>query len=166
MKLELYNLIITDKDGGFDKGSLVLFKSKEDLTKYEISSIYVGEGFKVVVYSDINYTGSEKLFPAGRHDYVGIDWDSKIMSIKLLKKDDPYTSPEEKTLVLEKELEKQKFKEQMTPILYGLIGGGILILLFFLYLKNQMNRRISVQQISTPLVGGFKKIFKKFKKLF
>ena len=34
MKLELYNLIITDKDGGFDKGSLVLFKSKEEFVSF------------------------------------------------------------------------------------------------------------------------------------
>lgn len=166
MKLELYRIVITNKDGGFDEGNSVLFKSKEDLTDYEVSAIYVGEGYKAVVYSGVNYTGREKLFPSGKHDYVGNDWDSKIMSIKLLKKDDPYVTTEEKAEILKKQIEKQEFEEQMKPILVGLFGGGILILFLYLYLKMQKNRRISAQQISTPLVGGFKKIFKKFKKLF
>jgi hypothetical protein len=174
MKLELYKLVIGKggKELNFDKEPLVLFKSMPDLDHSEddeppsngYTSIYIGPDYKAVVYSGINYTGiKEKLFLPGRYDYVGDDWNNKIISIKLLKKDDPYTSPEEKAAIVQKQLEKEKFEEQMTPILYALFGGGILILLFFLYVKMKTGKNNAP---SAPVVGGFKKIFKKFKKLF
>jgi hypothetical protein len=164
MKLELYKAVLSTK-GGFDVGSIPYFKSKPEIVvdeDNEMASLYVGPDYKVVVYSGINYTGSEKLFTAGKYDYIN-EWDSKIMSIKLLKKDDPYTSPEEKAAIVQKQLEKEKFEEQMTPILYALFGGGILILLLFLYVKMKTGKNNAP---SAPVVGGFKKIFKKFKKLF
>jgi hypothetical protein len=167
MKLEQYKAVLSTK-GGFDTGSLPFFKSKPriagtvDYNSNKKASLYVGPDYKVVLYSGINYTGSEKLFTAGKYDYIK-EWDSKIMSIKLLKKDDPYTSPEEKAAIAQKQLEKEEFEEQMIPILYTLFGGAVFILLLFLYVKMKTGKNNAP---SAPVVGGFKKIFKKFKKLF
>ena len=173
MKLELYKLVIAK--GDFDTAPFVLFKSKENLNtnknkydgsdntplKNEYSSLYVGEGFKAVVYSGINFTGIDKIFPAGRYDNVGDDWSKKIMSIKLLKKDDPYISKSE---ILKKQIELQEFEVLMTNVLIYMGLGIILVGILFLVLKRKQTQVIPA--IPSQLVGGFKKINQLFKKIF
>jgi hypothetical protein len=48
----------------------------------KVSSMIVFGG-DLVAYNDINYGGGPKLFPEGKHYWVGDSWDDEISSVDL-----------------------------------------------------------------------------------